>query len=155
MPAAARGRAKSGAVQLGILGAGQYARATLLPALKKIPGARVRAVCSASGRSAHAEARASGADYATSDYREALDDPAIDAVIIATRHNLHAQMAIEAIGRGKDVFVEKPPALNRDELQGIADALRANPVRFMVGYNRRFSPHARAVKRALEGLPNP
>ncbi len=149
-------REKRAAVQLGIIGVGQYARGTLLPALKKLPHAQIRAVCSASGRSAHAEARAHNANYATSDYREVLNDDAIGAVIIATRHNLHAQLAVEAIARGKHVFVEKPPALNRDELKSIVDALRENPrAQFMVGYNRRFSSHAQTVKRALEKLPKP
>lgn len=149
-------REKKDALQLGIIGVGQYARGTLLPALKKNPHAQIRAVCSASGRSARAEAEANGAQYATSDYLEILQDDAIDAVIIATRHNLHAQIAAEALARGKHVFVEKPPALNRDELKILVDALRAHPsARFMVGYNRRFSTHAQKIKRALEKLPKP
>jgi predicted dehydrogenase/threonine dehydrogenase-like Zn-dependent dehydrogenase len=149
-------REKTDAIQLGIIGVGQYARGTLLPALKKIPGTQVRAVCSASGRSAHAEADGIGAAYATSDYHEVLNDDAIDAVLIATRHNLHAPLAVEAIARGKHVFLEKPPALTAEELMSIVDALRANPrVQFMVGYNRRFSTHAQALKRALAKLPKP
>lgn len=146
---------KGQVVRLGMIGVGQYARGTLLPLLKKMPGAQIRGVCSASGRSAQAEAQASGANYATSDYDEILNDDAIDAVVIATRHNLHAQMVAEAIARGKHVFVEKPPALTRAELKQIVQELRAHPVTFMVGYNRRFSPHAQAVKRALEKLPKP
>src|SRR5581483_4624347 len=85
--------------QLGIIGVGHYAHGTLLTELKKIVGAQIRAVCSATGRSAHA----------ASDYRQILDDAAIDAVVIATRHNLHARIAVEAIQRGKHVLVEKPP----------------------------------------------
>ncbi len=143
-------------VQLGIIGVGQYARGTLLPALKKNPYAQIRAVCSASGRSARAEAETVHAKYATSDYLEILADDSIDAVIVATRHNLHAQIAVDAIARGKNVFVEKPPALNRDELKMLVDALHANSrAQFMVGYNRRFSSHAQNVKRALEKLPKP
>jgi predicted dehydrogenase len=153
--ARATARGTDGDVQLGIIGAGQYARGTLLPALKKLPGARVRAVCSATGRAAVAEAEGSGAAYATSDYLEVLEDAAVDAVIIATRHDLHAPMALEAIRRGKHVLVEKPPALTREELQALAEALEENAVQFMVGYNRRFSTHARTVKRALEQLPKP
>ncbi|HZQ10999.1 MAG TPA: bi-domain-containing oxidoreductase [Anaerolineae bacterium] len=142
--------------QLGIIGVGQYAHGTLLPELKKIVGAQIRAVCSATGRSAQAEARAHGAAYATSDYRQILDDAAIDAVVIATRHNLHARIAVEAIQRGKHVLVEKPPALNEDELHEIVQAIRErSDVKFTVGYNRRFSPHARAIKHALEKLPKP
>lgn len=154
MIGAARG--KTDAVQVGMIGVGQYGRGTLLPILKKIPGAQVRAVCSASGRSAQAEAQEMGAAYATSDYHEVLNDDAVEAVLIATRHNLHAALAVEAIGRGKHVFLEKPPALNADELMKIVDALRANPkVIFMVGYNRRFSSHAETVKRALAKVPKP
>lgn len=149
-------REKTDAVQLGIIGVGQYARGTLLPALKKNPAAQVRAVCSASGRSAHSEAEASGAAYATSDYHEVLNDDKIDAVLIATRHNLHAPLAVEAIALGKHVFLEKPPALSAAELMSIVDALRANPqVQFMVGYNRRFSTHAQTLKHSLAKLPKP
>lgn len=149
-------RTKGDAVRIGVIGAGQYARGTLLPLLKKMPNAQIRAVCSASGRSAQAEAQASGASYATSDYRQVLTDEAIDAVIIATRHHLHAQLASEAIARGKHVLVEKPPALTAGELETIVDALRGQPqARLMVGYNRRFSSHAQTVKRALEKLPKP
>lgn len=144
------------AVSLGVIGVGQYARATLLPELNKMQDVRIRALCSATGRAAHGQARASGAAYATSDYREMLQDAAIDAVVIATRHNLHAPMALEAIQCGKHVFLEKPPALNRQELQALAAALCAAPAaRFMVGYNRRFSTHARALQRALAALPKP
>lgn len=148
-------QAKGDVVQVGVIGAGNYARGTLLPLLRKMPHAQIRAVCSASGRSARAEAEASGAAYATSDYREVLEDTAIDAVVIATRHNLHAQLASEAIARGKHVLVEKPPALTRGELNRIVEQLRAHPVGFMVGYNRRFSAHAQMVKWILEKLPKP
>lgn len=149
-------RAVGETIRVGLIGAGQYARGTLLPELKKITGAQIRAVCSASGRSAQAEAQASGAAYATSDYHDVLSDDTIDAVVIATRHNLHAPIAVEAIRRGKHVFVEKPPALNEQELHEIVQALRENPkVKFTVGYNRRFAEPARIAKLQLEKLPKP
>ena len=107
---------------------------------EKNSDAQIRAVCSASGRSAHSEAQASGAAYATSDYHQVLDDKTIDTVIIATRHDLHAEIAVEALERGKHVFVEKPPAFEPDQQQTILKALEATPqLKFMVGYNRRFS----------------
>lgn len=162
MPAVARregalGRqTPRGKVRVGVIGAGQYARGTLLPELRKLAGVEIRAVCSASGRSAEAEARVSGSAYATSDARHVLDDPDIDAVVIATRHNLHARLAVEAIARGKHVLVEKPPALNAVELDKLVAELASHPqVRYMVGYNRRFAPLARTCRDTLARLPRP
>ncbi len=149
-------RTSNDIVRVGLIGAGLYARGTLLPELKKITGAQIRVVCSASGRSAQAEAQASGAAYATSDYRDVLNDDTIDAVVIATRHNLHAPIAIDAIRRGKHVFVEKPPALNEQELHDIVQALREHPeVKFTVGYNRRFSSPVQTTKQQLAKVAKP
>ncbi|HEX8200494.1 MAG TPA: Gfo/Idh/MocA family oxidoreductase, partial [Isosphaeraceae bacterium] len=130
-------------------GAGQFATAVLLPALARQDGVAPRGVCSATGLSAPTGAARHGFAYACSDYREILDDPEIDVVFLATRHHQHAGLLLEALRRGKHAFVEKPLALRPDELEEIetflAQAGGAAPC-WTVGFNRRFSPAAAAVR---------
>lgn len=99
-----------------------------------------RAAVTAGGATAASVAKTYGCDYAASRPEELLEDDSIDAVIIATRHDLHAGLIAEALRRGKIVFAEKPLALNRDELSMVAAAYREHGGRLMVGFNRRFSP---------------
>jgi len=87
-----------------------------------------------------------GFDYCTTDYTELLNDEDIDVVLITTRHNLHAPMTIEALKAGKDVFVEKPLAMNIEELSELISAVDENPGQVMVGFNRRFSPFTTYAK---------
>jgi len=133
---------------IGIIGAGNFTSSTVAPCLKRC-GAPVKYVASAGGLSAKILARRTGAAFATSDYREILDDSDVKLVIVTTRHNLHARMVKEALGAGKSVFVEKPLCLNEEELSGIIDAYRAAApgTALAVGFNRRFSPFAEKLKR--------
>lgn len=133
---------------LGIIGAGNFAAATILPNLRKL-GADMRSIASASGLSSAMLAKKYGIPQATGDYRDILADPNIDAVIIATRHNAHARLAAEALRAGKHVFVEKPLALNNPELHELETTLLESGRTLMVGFNRRFSPFAREAKELL------
>jgi predicted dehydrogenase len=152
-PAAREGKDQ---IQLGVIGPGNFARATLLPVLNKMKGVSIRAICSATGRSAEGEGRRSGAVYITSQYQEVLSDKLVDAVVIATRHNLHARIVVEALAAGKHVFVEKPLALCAEELCEVARAVERAPKQLlMVGYNRRFSVHTRRLKQWLAPLSKP
>ena len=132
-------------VRLGVVGAGSFARAVLLPTLRKLDVA-LRGVATASGPSAQQTATRFGFGFATSDWREVLADPNTDAVLIATRHDLHAPIAAEALRRGLSVFVEKPLALDEHGLAEVMDAWRATNHVLMVGFNRRFSPTLRRLK---------
>ena len=138
---------KSSIVKVGLIGGGAFARDTILPALKRLDRVRVRAVATATGRSAQELATRTGSDYATTDYQELLADSDIDLVIIATRHNLHAPIAIEALKAGKHVYVEKPLALNPDELRAVGQAALGSRGLLMIGFNRRFAPLAIQAKR--------
>ncbi len=129
-------------VRVGLIGGGAFARESILPSLKKLDTVRVRAIATASGRTAQDLAKRSGSDYATADYRELLEDKDIDLIIVATRHNLHASIAIEALEAGKHVHVEKPLALNLDDLRRVALAASDSPGHLAVGFNRRFAPLA-------------
>ena len=103
---------------IAVVGAGNFTRATLLPALKPLD-VQLKYIVSAGGMSAVALARRAGFAYAATDYRQVLDDDDVDLIIITTRHNLHASMVIEALKAGKNVFVEKPLCLTADELKKI------------------------------------
>jgi len=142
---------RAGNLRVAIVGAGDFARSVLIPALSAIPNASVQAVVTATGISCTQVARKVGARYATTDVEEVLRDGEVDAVMIATRHNLHAETVLAALEAGKAVFVEKPLALNSDELRRIAEAARHDGRSLMVGFNRRFAPIAREVWKHMSG----
>lgn len=125
---------------IGVLGAGNFAAGTLLPALVDA-GATIAGIASAQGVTATACVQRFHAQYATTDEKQITADPAAAAVVIATRHHLHAGQVLAARAAGKHVFVEKPLCLTEDELVSIIDAFEApgSPI-LMVGYNRRFAP---------------
>lgn len=145
---------KAGEGGLSVIGAGQYASRTLLPALAQA-GARWRVLVDNGGpRGPALAARYSFAVHA-SDLATALTDPATAAVLIATRHDSHADLTIRALEAGKHVLVEKPLALTQPDIDRIEAAHAASGRVLMVGFNRRFSPHTVALKAAIAGSPAP
>ena len=142
---------KSG--KLALIGAGNFSRMTLLPAMKKHSG-KFKYVCSANGLTATALAKKFGIEKSTSDYEAVLHDEAVSTVVITTRHNLHAPMAIKALEMQKNVFVEKPLALNLDSLSSIIRSYDAGNVFLTVGYNRRYSPFTQKIKSLLGDKPD-
>jgi predicted dehydrogenase/threonine dehydrogenase-like Zn-dependent dehydrogenase len=146
---------RTGSASLALIGSGNYATAVLIPAFKAA-GARLRTVCSRAGVSGVHAARKFGFESATTDAGEAMTDPEVSAVAIATRHDTHARLACEALAAGKHVFVEKPLAITHAELDAIETAAAAAPDRIvMVGFNRRFAPHAVKMKSLVEQVAGP
>ena len=145
---------KAGNGKIGIIGAGNFTSSTVIPALKKA-NATIKYIASAGGLNAKVLAKKVGAECATSDYHEILNDKEVDMVIITTRHNLHAKMVLETLQAGKSVFVEKPLCLNKEELEEIKKAYDAAPsgVTLTVGFNRRFSPFATKLKQLVGDAP--
>ena len=139
------------------IGAGAFARSVLLPSLAR-SGARLRAVVTATGLSAHSAASTFGFETGSTAVDTVWRDADCDAVIIATRHDSHAQLVIDALTSGKAVFVEKPLCISEDDLDRIVDVvatLRAagdSPF-LMVGFNRRFAPAVAAVRATMTGTP--
>ena len=137
-------------MEIGVIGAGAHVRDKLLPRLRARSDASVRAVCCRTGVSAKTVAARVGAEYCTTNLIDVLDDPRIDAVVIGTRHDLHASVAIDALARGKDVLIEKPLCLDAAELTAIEaahdDAARVSGAVLCVGFNRRHSAHVRRVR---------
>ena len=137
----------AGGGKIGIIGAGNYTSSTVVPCLNKA-NAPIKYIASAGGLNAKVLAKKAGAEFATSDYHEILNDKEVGMVIVTTRHNLHAKMVTEALQANKSVFVEKPLCLNEEELNQISEAYKAagEGVTLTVGFNRRFSPFAQKLK---------
>jgi predicted dehydrogenase/threonine dehydrogenase-like Zn-dependent dehydrogenase len=151
--------AVEGAIGIALVGAGSFAKGMHLPNLRGLGDAvRLQAVASRTGSNAAAVAAQYGAAYATTEVDRVLEDPAVDVVIIATRHNLHAELTLAALRAGKHVLVEKPLALTSDELARIEaffrDAGDAPPI-LLTGFNRRFSPAARRLRELTRDRANP
>ncbi len=144
-----------GGVAVGVLGAGVYAKSTLLPALAKSGRFRPRILASAGGAGAAHAGEKFGFELVTADEEELFRDPELKAVFILTRHDLHARQVLRAIERNLAVFVEKPLALDLEQLAAIETALRAKPVPLVVGYNRRFAPSVLALKKHFEDAAGP
>lgn len=134
---------------IGIIGAGNFTGATLLPAIKGYEQ-DIKYIASANGLSATTLAKKASIDKATSDYTEIFKDQDVGLVIITTRHNLHASMVVEALKAGKNVFVEKPLCLNKDELKEIKKVRESSKRTVTVGFNRRFANFALKMKK-LQG----
>ena len=141
-------------MRFGIIGAGQFAQGILLPRLKAVPGVAFESVATGQGLTALSVARKYNAANCTSDYREVLAAPGVDAVLIATRHHQHAAMTAEALRAGKHVFVEKPLAIDEAGLAQVIEAHVAAPqCQLLVGFNRRFSPLAVTLAERMRGEP--
>ncbi len=141
-------------IGIALIGAGSFAKLMHVPNLKAL-GARVPVVVSGSGVSARQVAETLKAEKATSDYETVLADSAVSAVLISTRHNLHASQTIAAAQAGKHIFVEKPLGLTTAECRASLEAIEAAGVLCAVGFNRRFSPYAVAAKSALAAVAGP
>ncbi len=142
-------------VGIALVGAGNFATATLLPALRADARVALRTVMTTSGLSARDVATRFGFAACAADIDVVLEDERTVGVLIATRHDAHAELAVRCLEAGKTVFVEKPLALTEVELARVVTAWQASPGDLMVGFNRRFSPLAGEVAEALAGRSGP
>lgn len=150
-----RSRAAGERVGVGFLGAGNYAKAVLLPALGARKDVDNIALVTATGPSAERTADRFSFSRCGTDPSAVLEEGAIDLVFVTTRHDLHAGQAIAALRAGKAVWLEKPVGLAADEVDRVAAAVRETGGFLMVGYNRRFSTHARAIRQAFADRQTP
>ena len=147
---------KSDKIKIALIGAGSFAKGMHLPNLEKLNNLYdIYAIMSRTGSNATSIARQYKAKYATTNYQEILDDPNIDMVMICTRHNLHAQYSIEAMKKGKAVFVEKPMALNKKEMEEVFKTIQETGMPYLTGFNRRFSKYAVEIKKHIKERINP
>lgn len=148
-------KSHSDVVNAGLIGAGSFAQTIILPSINKIKELKLKAVADARGETAKYVANKYNCKYATSDYLEILDDEEIELIIIATRHNLHAKIACEALKRNKNVHLEKPLALDYEQLKDVIEAERGSKGRLMVGFNRRFAPLTTEVNKFFASVNTP
>ena len=146
-------------VAIGLLGAGSFATSTLLPAMARVRGVTLVGVCAANGSHSHHTAQKFKFQYSATDEDRLIGDAAINTVVVATRHHLHARQVTAALKAGKHVFCEKPLCLNEDELRDIVQAYEdrqsVGKALLMVGFNRRFAPLAIQLKNFRRGIREP
>ncbi len=145
----ANGTARAGRAsgRVGFIGAGGFAQGVLLPRLRKIAGTQLVGVATSTGIGARTVAENFGFSYCTTETARVLEDPSIDSIFIATRHDSHADLICRALEADKHVFVEKPLAITEEGLQRVREARgRLRDRVLMVGFNRRFSPAADAAR---------
>ena len=139
---------------VGFVGAGNYASRMLIPAFKEA-GAQLHTIATSSGTSGVVHGEKNQFFKATTDTQGMFDDPQVNTVAVVTRHSSHAGFVCSALVAGKHVFVEKPLAIDLKQLAQVDNVyqqqLQTNPVRLMVGFNRRFSPHIVKMKSLLQG----
>jgi polar amino acid transport system substrate-binding protein len=155
VPIKARAQATADKNTIGLIGAGNFAKGVLLPALKKLPNVTLTGVVTTSGVSAHHAANKFGFAFASTDAASVLDDPQTNTVVIATRHSSHAALTCAALAAGKHVFCEKPLALTDQELADVMAAAEKSSGVLAAGFNRRFAPQVRAIKDAFADRAGP
>ncbi len=144
---------------IGVIGAGNYARTILLPKLKRISGVSFGTLVTERGFTAEYGQEHFGFLQAASDTTAVMENDGINAVVIATRHNSHAELASQALKAGKAVWVEKPLALDFDELNAVIEArnsvLEDSGAFLQIGFNRRFAPATEHLRAALARKAGP
>ena len=159
IPNSGRPPLKEDIIRIAVVGAGNFAKAVHLPNIRAMPGRfQLYSVVNRNGHNAAATAKRFGAQFASTDFGSVLADSKVDAVLVATRHDRHADMTLAALSHGKHVLVEKPLALTRDELVRIESFYAADdsvkPV-LLTGFNRRFSPYAQRIAGLLPAQRGP
>ncbi|MDR4484994.1 MAG: bi-domain-containing oxidoreductase [Nitrospirales bacterium] len=147
-----------GAIHFGLIGVGNHIKDMLLPLIRKNKAVTIKAVCASTGINAKAVAEQEKAEYCASNFHEILADADINAVVVGTRHDTHAEIIIAALRQGKHVFVEKPLCMTTQQLEEIEEVYAEAASRgliLQVGFNRRYSAHAERIKGFFEPRNNP
>lgn len=139
---------------VGIIGAGNFTSAMILPCLKR-NSAKLKYISSSTGLTGTVLAKKYNISHSTTENDIIFKDEEVDLVVITTRHNSHAALAIEALRNGKNVFIEKPLALNKKELDKVIEVYKQSGKTITVGFNRRFAPLAVEMKKALGSASTP
>lgn len=146
----------AGKCGVALIGAGNFSKMALAPALAKTQARLIYVTARTNGAAAAHIARKYGFDYASTNLDAVLADGKINTVFIATNHNSHASLVCKALAAGKHVFVEKPLAIDIDGLKQVINVFPLHSAQhLMVGFNRRFSPHVQKMKRLLAGRSEP
>ena len=141
---------KKDIVRLGLIGAGNFARATMLPAMKASGLYEFNGLATTGGIATAQAQEVFPFQYTTNDYRKLLSDPDIDLIAISTQHNSHARFIVEALRAGKHVYCEKPLCLTMEELKQIEEIYHSSDRELFVGLNRRHAPLIREIRDELQ-----
>jgi predicted dehydrogenase/threonine dehydrogenase-like Zn-dependent dehydrogenase len=152
-------KAAAGKAVLGFIGAGNFTQSILLPRLMKL-APRMRGLATSKPVNAKNMAKKYNFEFCATDTREIFHDKEVNLVFITSRHDSHVRYVVEALRAGKSVFVEKPLALNQEELEAVLNAYQeaertGTAPLLMVGYNRRFSEPVRAIQRLFAERTEP
>ena len=140
---------------VGVIGAGNYARAVLIPGLQRLPKVRLHSIATQRGATADHGRESFGFENATTDEAAVFDAAEINTIIVATRHDSHAALTARALRAGKSVWVEKPLSLDRDGINQVIEARNDSDAFFTIGFNRRFAPSTVALMRSLDAIEGP
>ena len=144
-------RAASGEkIRLGLIGAGNFVRSTMLPIMKETGLFEFRGLATTGGVGGAQANDGTPFGYTTNNYQELLSDPEIDLIAVSTQHNSHAKFVIEALKAGKNVYCEKPLCLTLDELTAIKKAYEQSEGELFVGLNRRHAPLIQQIRREMK-----
>jgi len=146
---------RSKTLNVGVIGSGGFARNIHLPNLRSLDCIKLKTVAAKSKTSALSAKKDFSFEFATDNYKKILKDDKIDLVIITTRHNLHAEIAIEALEQKKHVFVEKPMGLTVEECQEVIKKVKETDMKLTIGFNRRFSCLSIKAKKFIKDRKNP
>lgn len=139
----------NGKINVGMVGAGNFARTTILPNMLKNGHFVLKTLATTGGINAAQAVHNFKFEKITNDYKEMLGDPEIDLVVISTNHNSHGKFVVEALKAGKNVYVEKPLCLTIEELDAIEEAYRESGKELFCGMNRRHAPLIKTIKKKL------
>ena len=141
-------------IKIGFIGLGNYSQTVLMPLIVKNKNLILEGLFSRDGRNGTHLAKKYGFRYVTSDVNKLMQDKTIDIVFITSRHDTHAEYVIECFNNNKNVFVEKPLALEISDIKNITQAYEKSESTFMIGFNRRFSQLTENLKTILSNTTN-
>lgn len=141
---------KKGKINVAFIGAGQFVKGFLIPAIKKVKDYSIYAVATKKGIDAKKLAEEIGAKYASTSYMDIIKDKNVDLIVIGTRHETHAKIAAAALKHGKNVFCEKPMAINEVEFKQLVKEIKNSDKLYTCGFNRRYSPAIKAIKQNID-----
>jgi len=146
---------KMDTINLGLIGAGNFAKNTLLPIMKETGLFHFKGLATTGGVGTAQAMDAFGFDYATNNYKDLLSDPEVDLIAVSTQHNSHAKFIVEALEAGKHVYCEKPMCLTIEELDRIEEAYSNSSCELFIGLNRRHAPLIKRIKNELNTSSSP
>lgn len=137
-------------ISLGIIGAGRIGKVHAQSIMNHITSARLKTIADPfMNEETEASLRALGVSDCAKDYKKILNDPEIDAVLICSSTNTHADISLEAIAAGKHVFCEKPVSQDIAKIREVMEKLKGTKLKYQVGFNRRFDHNFEAVRAAV------